>query len=181
MIVKTNWTISVLLFFFFLSWWIPYKKKNLGCSNNNYASRTSCKKCNLSREEAAVPALALPGMSLLPTYAHYLSRQQQGLKTGLGSPSGSHMQSAAMSAGLGWMYGAQAGSYGLHSPTSANPGSNNWGFGGTGSGQFLGLPKDWRSGDWMCVCGFHNYSSRDQVYTISSFCILLLLYYCLSK
>ncbi|KAJ4759895.1 zinc finger (Ran-binding) family protein [Rhynchospora pubera] len=134
-----------------------------GCSNNNYASRTSCKKCNLSREEAAVPALALPGMSLLPSYAQYLSRQQQGLKTGLGSPSRSHMQSAAMSAGLGWMYGAQTGSYGLHSPTSANPSSNhNWGFSGTGSGQFLGLPKDWRDGDWMCVCGFHNYSSRDQ-------------------
>jgi hypothetical protein len=149
--------------------------KTLGCSNNNYASRTSCKKCNLSREEAAVPALAFPGMSLLPTYAQYLSRQQQDLKTGLGSTSGVHMQSAAMSAGLGWMYGAQAGSYGLHSPTSASSSSHNWGFGGMASDQLLGLPKDWRSGDWMCFCGFHNYSSRDQVYSFPSFFFLIII------
>lgn len=23
--------------------------------------------------------------------------------------------------------------------------------------------KEWRSGDWICACGFHNYSSRIQV------------------
>lgn len=23
--------------------------------------------------------------------------------------------------------------------------------------------KEWRSGDWICTCGFHNYSSRIQV------------------
>jgi hypothetical protein len=114
-------------------------------------------------------------MSLLPTYAQYLSRQQQDLKTGLGSTSGVHMQSAAMSAGLGWMYGAQAGSYGLHSPTSASSSSHNWGFGGMASDQLLGLPKDWRSGDWMCFCGFHNYSSRDQVYSFPSSFFLIII------
>ncbi|XP_006846750.3 uncharacterized protein LOC18436532 [Amborella trichopoda] len=24
------------------------------------------------------------------------------------------------------------------------------------------FPKGWRNGDWMCSCGFHNYSSRAQ-------------------
>lgn len=25
------------------------------------------------------------------------------------------------------------------------------------------LKEEWRSGDWICTCGFHNYSSRIQV------------------
>ncbi|XP_058009139.1 uncharacterized protein LOC110659365 isoform X3 [Hevea brasiliensis] len=28
--------------------------------------------------------------------------------------------------------------------------------------QPLTVPKGWRNGDWMCNCGFHNYSSRAQ-------------------
>ncbi|KAJ3679822.1 hypothetical protein LUZ60_016100 [Juncus effusus] len=109
-----------------------------GCSNNNYASRAVCKKCNLSREEAALslPALSLPSMALLPTYAHYLARQQQ---TGFKVPTnGPHF--------TGW-YGTN---YGINSQTNM-------------MSQYLGImPKDWRNGDWICVCGFHNYSSRDQ-------------------
>lgn len=28
--------------------------------------------------------------------------------------------------------------------------------------QLSSVPKDWRNGDWICNCGFHNYSSRAQ-------------------
>ncbi|KAE8674020.1 protein AF-9-like protein [Hibiscus syriacus] len=28
--------------------------------------------------------------------------------------------------------------------------------------QPLSVPKGWRNGDWICNCGFHNYSSRSQ-------------------
>ncbi|XP_059592433.1 uncharacterized protein LOC100245437 isoform X4 [Vitis vinifera] len=28
--------------------------------------------------------------------------------------------------------------------------------------QLLMVPKGWRNGDWICNCGFHNYSSRAQ-------------------
>ncbi|TMW85253.1 hypothetical protein EJD97_023436, partial [Solanum chilense] len=26
--------------------------------------------------------------------------------------------------------------------------------------QLLPVPNGWRNGDWLCSCGFHNYSSR---------------------
>jgi len=40
--------------------------------------------------------------------------------------------------------------------------SSGWPFGNGNPNQFLGVPKDWRNGDWLCSCGFHNYSSRTQ-------------------
>ncbi|XAR57973.1 hypothetical protein NMG60_11026296 [Bertholletia excelsa] len=35
-----------------------------GCTNNNYASREKCKKCGQPKEIAAMPAIAVPGVSL---------------------------------------------------------------------------------------------------------------------
>lgn len=49
--------------------------------------------------------------------------------------------------------------------------------------------KEWRSGDWICTCGFHNYSSRIQVTSkwvlelrsrhFSASCLLILSFICL--
>ncbi|XP_035818780.1 uncharacterized protein [Zea mays] len=47
-----------------------------------------------------------------------------------------------------------AGRYGMQ--------SSGWPFGNGNPNQFLGVPKDWRNGDWFCSCGSHNYSSRTQ-------------------
>ncbi|KAJ6305066.1 hypothetical protein OIU78_020584 [Salix suchowensis] len=48
-----------------------------GCTNNNYASREKCKKCGQPKEVAAMPAIAMPGVSL-PTYSHYYARSPGG-------------------------------------------------------------------------------------------------------
>ena len=49
--------------------------------------------------------------------------------------------------------------------------------------------KEWRSGDWICTCGFHNYSSRIQVRIkwglelrsrhFSDSCLLIFAFVCL--
>ncbi|KAF6998535.1 hypothetical protein CFC21_014651 [Triticum aestivum] len=122
-----------------------------GCSNNNYASRKNCKKCNLPKEEAAMPQLSMGGM--MPAYADYMARVQEianaGYKMNFGNPA---MQQQLL-ANANWPYG-MAGRYGMQ--------SSAWPFAGNSTNQFQGVPKDWRSGDWLCSCGFHNYSSRAQ-------------------
>ncbi|XP_066346552.1 ranBP2-type zinc finger protein At1g67325-like isoform X2 [Miscanthus floridulus] len=129
-----------------------------GCSNNNYASRKNCKKCGLPKEEAAMPALQMAGMAM-PAYATYIARLQQSLaasasayKMNFGMVANSPLQQQLL-ANANWPYG-MAGRYGMQ--------SSGWPFGNSNPNQFPGVPKDWRNGDWLCSCGFHNYSSRTQ-------------------
>ncbi|KAI3989487.1 hypothetical protein MKX01_022762 [Papaver californicum] len=135
-----------------------------GCSNNNYASREKCKKCGQSKELAAMPAIAMPRASL-PTYAHQFVRAQpQGelaLKMNLGITGNSALQ-RPLPFNPNWLLGG-VDKYGLQ-PASAWPfvGSSNAGFPLVNAVNPLIVPKGWRSGDWVCDCGFHNYSSRAQ-------------------
>lgn len=148
----------------FLGWGV-YGNGSIGCTNNNYASREKCKKCGQPKELAAMPAIAMPGASL-PTYSNYFARVQGGAdqKMNIGlTGNGALQQSLPLASS--WPV-AGADKYG------AQPAST-WSFGGNpNSGlpyanptnQLLSVPKGWRNGDWICSCGFHNYSSRAQVW-----------------
>ena len=137
---------------------------SIGCTNNNYASREKCKKCGQPKEVAAMPAIAMPGASL-PTYSHYFTRVQGGAeqKMSIGlMGNGALQQSLPLASG--WP-AVGADKYGVH-PASA------WSLGGNLNSalpyanpinQLVSVPKGWRNGDWICSCGFHNYSSRAQV------------------
>ncbi|KAJ4963627.1 hypothetical protein NE237_023566 [Protea cynaroides] len=134
-----------------------------GCSNNNYASREKCKKCGQPKEVAAMPAIAMPGASL-PTYANYFARAQGGLglKLNMGITGNSAIQQSLLlnpnwSLGVADKYPAQSASgWPLGGSNGAGfPYMNN-------TNQLLMVPKGWRNGDWICNCGFHNYSSRAQ-------------------
>ncbi|CBI17384.3 hypothetical protein VitviT2T_005659 [Vitis vinifera] len=134
-----------------------------GCTNNNYASREKCKKCGQPKEIAAMPAIAMPGASL-PTYAHYFARAQGGpeQKMNIGLMSNGALQqplplSSTWSVGGPDKYGGQpAPTWPLGgNPSPALPFPNH-------ANQLLMVPKGWRNGDWICNCGFHNYSSRAQ-------------------
>ncbi|CAN6463563.1 unnamed protein product [Victoria cruziana] len=107
-----------------------------GCSNNNYASREKCKKCGQPKEVAAMPAIALAGASI-PTHTHYFARAQGGPGLNMNQSDLQQQGISTGTAGAGWPYAAD----------------NN---------QLLMVPKGWRCGDWICNCGFHNYSSRAQ-------------------
>ncbi|KAL0928311.1 hypothetical protein M5K25_000185 [Dendrobium thyrsiflorum] len=121
-----------------------------GCSNNNYASREICKKCGQPKEQTAMPTIAMRGAHF-PTHPHYFDRMQGllGSKMNFGMPGNSaFQQSFPMGSGWGYMM---------------FPGSNNRDISyADSSNQLLGVPKGWRDGDWLCNCGFHNYSSRTQ-------------------
>lgn len=142
----------------------------IGCSNNNYASREKCKKCGQPKEIAAMPAIAMPGPSF-PTYAHSFARAH--LPPGYRALAGN----SALASNQSWPVGGGA-NYGHHSATG-------WFFHGSNAGspqnlnQFSMVPKGWRSGDWLCNCGFHNYSSRMQV--LLSVILRLSLYSLLTK
>lgn len=140
-----------------------YGNGSIGCTNNNYASREKCKKCGQPKEVAAMPAIAMPGASL-PTYSHYFARAQGGLdqKMNIGiMGNGAPHQSLP----LNWSM-AGADKYGVQPPSSWSVGGNhNAGLlYSNPTNQLLSVPKGWRSGDWLCNCGFHNYSSRTQVW-----------------
>ncbi|TYH44543.1 hypothetical protein ES332_D11G202300v1 [Gossypium tomentosum] len=130
-----------------------------GCTNNNYASREKCKKCGQPKEIAAMPAIAIPGASL-PTYSHYFARAlgavEQKINVGVVG-SGAPRRSLPLSSN--WSV-VGADNCGLQSaskwPLAGNQTS------GFPCNQSLSVPKGWRNGDWMCNCGFHNYSSRSQ-------------------
>ncbi|KAH0973521.1 hypothetical protein GBA52_025677 [Prunus armeniaca] len=139
-----------------------------GCTNNNYASREKCKKCGQPKEVAAMPAIAMPGASL-PTYSHYFARAQGGLdqKMNIGiMGNGAPQQSLP----LNWSM-AGADKYGVQPPSSWSVGGNhNAGLlYSNPTNQLLSVPKGWRSGDWLCNCGFHNYSSRTQCKKCNAF------------
>ncbi|KAK8619119.1 hypothetical protein V6N13_133086 [Hibiscus sabdariffa] len=133
------------------------------CTNNNYASREKCKKCGQPKEIAAMPAIAMPGASL-PTYSHYFTRARGtlGQKMNVGFVgSGAPHQLLPLSSN--WHVGG-ADNYGLQS-ASAWPLAGNQTPGvpyASPGNQSLSVPKGWRNGDWICNCGFHNYSSRSQ-------------------
>ncbi|XP_028796801.1 ranBP2-type zinc finger protein At1g67325 [Neltuma alba] len=120
-----------------------------GCTNNNYASREKCKKCGQPKEVAAMPAVAMTGASF-PTYSHHFSRAPGGAdqKMNIGL-----IGNSAPPVSL-WLPSGNYGS-GLPYDNSANPN--------------LPIPKGWRSGDWICNCGFHNYSSRSQCKKCNAF------------
>ncbi|KAM0970263.1 hypothetical protein ACFX13_018629 [Malus domestica] len=129
-----------------------------GCTNNNYASREKCKKCGQPKEVAAMPAVAIPGASL-PTYSHHFARVQGGrdqrMMMGNGAP--------PHSLPLNWSIPG-ADKFGVQLASTWPVGGNhNAGLPHANStNQLLSVPKGWRSGDWLCSCGFHNYSSRTQ-------------------
>ncbi|MED6197855.1 hypothetical protein PIB30_060717 [Stylosanthes scabra] len=136
-----------------------------GCTNNNYASRERCKKCGQPKEIAAMPAIAMTGASF-PTYPHYFSRAPGGpdqkMNIGLiGNGAGAPPQSLHL--GSNWSmfgsdkYGGQPLPLWLLGAnySSGLPVENS-------TSQNLSVPKGWRNGDWICNCGFHNYSSRSQ-------------------
>lgn len=111
-----------------------------------------------------MPAIAMPGASL-PTYSHYFARAQGGpeQKMNIGLlGNGAAQQSLPLSSS--WPV-VGAGKYGIQPAPS-------WSFVGNHNpvlpysipaNQLLNVPNGWRSGDWICNCGFHNYSSRAQV------------------
>ncbi|XP_043713272.1 uncharacterized RNA-binding protein C17H9.04c-like [Telopea speciosissima] len=134
-----------------------------GCSNNNYASREKCKKCGQPKEVAAMPAIAMPGASL-PTYANYFARAQGGLGLNLNvGITGNSALQQSLPLNPNWSLGV-ADKYNAQS-------ASGWPLGGNSGAGFLYtnntnplfvVPKGWRIGDWICNCGFHNYSSRAQ-------------------
>ncbi|KAF9620803.1 hypothetical protein IFM89_014740 [Coptis chinensis] len=136
-----------------------------GCSNNNYASREKCKKCGQPKEVAAMPAIAMPGASL-QSYAHYFARAQGapvgGLRMNMGmAPNSAFQQSLPLNST--WSLGG-ADRYGLQTGATwpLGGGSSSSGFSHINNTNSLAIPSGWRTGDWICNCGFHNYSSRGE-------------------
>ena len=122
-----------------------------------------------------MPALQMAGMAM-PAYAAYIARLQSlaasasAYKMNFGMAANSPLQQQLL-ANANWPYGL-AGRYGMQ--------SSGWPFGNNNTNQFPGVPKDWRNGDWLCSCGFHNFSSRTQVIICKSdsFDIIVSLSYC---
>lgn len=167
--------VFLCVFFVWNGWVVCVTNGSIGCSNNNYASREKCKKCGQPKEETAMPAIAMRGASL-PTYAHYFARAH-GL-SGLGMNygiTGSYGLQPSLLPNSGLSYGG-IDKYGLQSiPRWPTPGGHSSGLLHVNNiSQPLVVPRDWRSGDWICNCGFHNYSSRTQVwYELAVYNILL--------
>lgn len=154
--------------FFLAAFWVGCVcNGSIGCTNNNYASREKCKKCGQPKEVAAMPAIAFPGASV-PTHANYFARAQ-GLDQNINV--GSMQQSLPLSSswslrGADKFGGEQTNIYGLQMASSW-PSVGNKISGvpyASQSNQLSMVPNGWRSGDWICTCGFHNYSSRVEVW-----------------
>lgn len=108
-----------------------------------------------------MPAIAIHGASF-PTYSHYFARTQGGLDTkmNLGLRNGPLQQLHPLSSN--WSLGG-ADKYEIHASPAFPLGGNNSAISYMSSpNQILSVPKGWRNGDWICNCGFHNYSSRAQ-------------------
>lgn len=115
-----------------------------------------------------MPAVAVPGASV-PTHPPYFARARGGIEQMVNV--GSLHPSMPLSSG--WPVGGM-GHYGNHSTDPYGLHSvSNWPLGVSGipgvlyASQTNQLPpvpngNGWRNGDWMCTCGFHNYSSRVQ-------------------
>lgn len=104
-----------------------------------------------------MPALAMPGASL-QTHPHYFARVQgiQHQRLNLGSLGNGGALQHSLPLSPNWLlggadkFGGQPASTWPLGPTYANQASQ------------VIVPKGWRNGDWICACGFHNYSSRAQ-------------------
>ncbi|XP_031389263.1 uncharacterized RNA-binding protein C17H9.04c [Punica granatum] len=136
-----------------------------GCTNNNYASREKCKKCGQPKEVAALPAIAMAGASL-PTYSHYFARVQEvlGRKMEVGAMGSGDLQEVPLNSSA-----REFDNYGAQSPRLLG---GNLNAGLPFPNPFNQLPpglKGWRNGDWICRCGFHNYSSRTQCKKCNAF------------
>ncbi|XP_009418703.2 uncharacterized protein LOC103998833 isoform X1 [Musa acuminata AAA Group] len=133
-----------------------------GCSNNNYASREECKKCGQTKDEAAMPALAMPGSSLL-TNAHYTGMLQGLYGSQMNSALSGNPAIQSLLPSSSWS-SWENNKFGMQSALNYSFTQNSRGqylFSGNPS-ELLPAPKDWRYGDWICNCGFHNYSSRTE-------------------
>lgn len=106
-----------------------------------------------------MPATAVSGAPL-PTYEHYFSRMHglHGLKMNYGIVGNSAVQQF-LPPNPNWSFGGVK-EYGFQTWPLAGSSSAFTYPGGTN--QQPEVPKGWRDGDWMCNCGFHNYSSRSQ-------------------
>ena len=136
---------------------------SIGCSNNNYASREECKKCGQTKDEAAMPALAMPGSSLL-TNAHYTGMLQGLYGSQMNSALSGNPAIQSLLPSSSWS-SWENNKFGMQSALNYSFTQNSRGqylFSGNPS-ELLPAPKDWRYGDWICNCGFHNYSSRTEV------------------
>ncbi|CAM6083443.1 unnamed protein product [Calypogeia fissa] len=102
-----------------------------GCSNNNYASREKCNKCG---QPKASGALSTQQGFAAPSPISPAGMAAVGLNMGMAMPLG--MPSAL---GMPWPWG---------------------GSGGAGMTGGVSTGGSFRVGDWICTCGFHNYSSR---------------------
>lgn len=110
-----------------------------------------------------MPAIAMPGASL-PTYSHYFARASGLLEQKMNSGfvgNGALQQPLPLSSN--WSVGG-ADKYGFQTASTWSLGGNqNSGLPYSNhASQPLSVPKGWRNGDWICNCGFHNYSSRSQ-------------------
>ncbi|KAL9272963.1 hypothetical protein AKJ16_DCAP20269 [Drosera capensis] len=150
-----GWLVCVFLASFCSPWWRSglrvYQFGSLACTNNNYASREKCNKCGQPKDAVAMPAIAVPGVyPRLPSQGVL----QQSLIDGFRSQ---------FPLNSSWPVSGSDG-YGTTAAPSSLPGGSN-----TGDFTYLGtinraspVPKGWRNGDWLCTCGFHNYSSRTE-------------------
>nr|GME08661.1 ranBP2-type zinc finger protein At1g67325 [Ipomoea batatas] len=133
-----------------------------GCGNRNYAFRSFCNRCKQPR--LLVDNKTPPDSKWLPrigdwictgcTNNNYASREKC-------KKCGQPKEVAAMPA--------------ISIPGATLPTHSNYFSGVQGAlqqnthigfidqaNQLLAVPKGWRHGDWICKCGFHNYSSRAQ-------------------
>lgn len=110
-----------------------------------------------------MPAIAMPGASV-PTYSHYFDRAPGGLEQRMNIGIGSNGAVQQLPLSSSWSLGGNE-KFGVNSAAS-------WPFAGNHSSvvpyenpsnQAPPVMKEWRNGDWICNCGFHNYSSRAQV------------------
>lgn len=108
------------------------------CGNHNYASRAACGKCRAPKGPIPV-SVPWNGAGITPTNASRL-----------------YLQSVPVcdtSVGINYfamVYVCQL----VHEHVLLLVGNMRGGMGG------MGLPANFRPGDWMCQCGNHNYQSR---------------------
>jgi hypothetical protein len=95
-----------------------------------------------------MPSIALPGASA-QTYPPYFAR-----------PQGSAQDQINNFGILGSLTSNWAAGYGAQPASSWQLTLNNTGSQFVDQSSQLVVPKGWRNGDWICNCGFHNYSSR---------------------
>ncbi|KAL6498030.1 hypothetical protein OROGR_028427 [Orobanche gracilis] len=157
------------IFFLAALWVVCVCNGSIGCTNNNYASREKCKKCGQPKELAAMPAVAIPGASV-PTHPTYFARVQGGTEqlsnVGFLHPSMS-LSSSWPGGGTDQYRNQLSGPYGLQQASNwplVDSSISGISFAGH-TNQPFPVPNSngWRTGDWICTCGFHNYSSRAQI------------------